>query len=584
MHHEDNTLSRFERQHPSILQVLLGKYAFGDHTEILFPAQSGNVYPDLTEIHESLHMHLCTSTTFGLFQKLLGLLLQDPNLPDYLRQVYERALDFSINCSWFTHEGCATSAELIVTVARGPDAYRHSYRDLPKNYKKAVEPFRAVLDSMRLPSFLALFFSEALAHVALATDILDDMVIHNNALETKWDTYFASIERNPDTRLRILFQEVLNHSLLQELSNILWIVAKDTVNAATLAPEEIIRRFDNLEKGRKFAFFDTIIETTVSVLQPKLPFPVADIWPRDIFKKVRRLWESWFESLEKMGVSLKHSYQLYKIPENSHDQCFDHELNISYVPKEEESRFIAAVIPYPALWDEVCKTNSFLYLHFIYNSASDSIPIELLYKGTSRNSPIRRMVIEPGGGYLYVQEIVRSPDGLRYFPPLGSWGVDTPQRSYFGFVIGAKDLPSVSNQLKHLNCVLTMPEGTWDAISKLYGQQSVSQESLEPVFIIPRMSTLGYWENIIRRAAKDGTVWLFQEELESLNTTFCILVTKDGTEVYARPTARIVTERLFEKSKDSSRIIARRLLAQLFSKEWNEQLRIFLHHYSTLGF
>lgn len=584
MHPENNTLSRFECERPSILQVLLGKYTFGDHTEILFPAQSGNIYPDLTEVHENLHMHLCTSTTFGLFQKFLGLLLQDPDLPDYLRQVYECALDSSIDCSWFTHEGCATSAELIVAAARGPDAYRRSYRALPKNYKKAIEPFRAVLDSMRLPLFLAIFFSEALAHVALATNILDDMGVHSNALETKWDTYFASVERNPDNRLRILFREVLDPGLLQELSNTLWIAAKDTVNAATLAPEEIIARFNNLEKGRKFAFFDRIIETTISVLQPKLPFPMADIWPRDIFKKVRRLWESWFESLERMGVSLKRSYQLYEIPENFHDQCFDYALNISYVPKEEELRFIAAVIPYPALWDEVCKTNSFLYLHFIYNSASNSVPIELLYKGTSRTSPIRRTVIEPGGGYLYVQVIARSPDGLRYFPPLGSWGVDTPLRSYFGFVIRAKDLPSVFNQLKRLNRVLTMPEQTWDAISKLYGKESVSQESLEPIFIIPRMSTLGHWESIMRRATDNGTVWLFQEELESLNTTFCILVTKDGSKVYACPTAKVVTERLLEKSKNSSRVIARRPPAQLFLKGWDEWLYIFLHHYATLGF
>ena len=69
----------------ALLDVLLGEYRF--HDGITLYHGPGAVYEEisLTEIHESVHLHLCTLTSYGVFQRFISGLISHPGTPEPYR-------------------------------------------------------------------------------------------------------------------------------------------------------------------------------------------------------------------------------------------------------------------------------------------------------------------------------------------------------------------------------------------------------------------------------------------------------------------------------------------------------------------
>jgi hypothetical protein len=135
----ESSSSPSEKLHarPSIFDVVLGEYAFGEGITIFHSPTSLTSNYQLVELHETTHLHLCSCTTFGRFQKFLGELLKSPAIPNTLKLSYRRALDASVQHSWFIHEGVATASEFIVAsmnMGRRADSFLES---LPNDYQNA---------------------------------------------------------------------------------------------------------------------------------------------------------------------------------------------------------------------------------------------------------------------------------------------------------------------------------------------------------------------------------------------------------------------------------------------------------------
>ena len=136
----------------ALLDILLGEYTFHDGIKLYHG--SGVVHQDvsLTELHESVHLHLCVLTSFGVFQRFLGGLISHPSTPEAYRNAGERALPSSIAASWYAHEGAATYVEFILFLLKnGPHRAPDFLATLPDKYRRAVMVYVRVLWSLRLP-------------------------------------------------------------------------------------------------------------------------------------------------------------------------------------------------------------------------------------------------------------------------------------------------------------------------------------------------------------------------------------------------------------------------------------------------
>lgn len=573
----NKNFSFFESNHASIKQILFGMYSFGKgYTEIIHPNQSGNVIPELTELHESQHLHICSSTTFGLFQNCIGSFLKDPDLPSHLKQVYSCALTHSINHSWYAHEGVATTVELVAAARMGRKVYREIYVSLPNEYKKAVKPFQAALKLTTLPVFIGYGLSEALAHIAFASQILDDMCEHNNILNAGWESYFSRMDNSPDKRLNILYRKVLSHQLLKELSKKLLSITIEILSVST--PSEILGAFDKLPPNDVMNFNDRIIDETISFIKPKLPFVLATNDTYETMDKFKLFFGACLDYFEKNSISLRYNYRFLDKSQNC-DLRAEHSLNISYISKEIPINCIN-LLHSLNLWDELKKTNNILYTYFLFNFADEKIVMD--NEGS--------MVIEPGGGYIRMQAVTSSDVSFKYFSPIKYFSPmklgNTDQSLYATAInVPASDILVAFENLGHTKHLLVVDEIIWDALIDKFEEQFLIQTFNKPLFIIIKESTLQHWVSIINLETGKKRVGIFQTKIETIDTKFCVLITEDSNKVYIRPTSSLVFNKIVEKYEGASNLVTQDILTEFGVKEkWIERMEIFIHHYATFGF
>ena len=274
----DISKTDFELTHRSINQIILGEYKFQNLVNIYHPEQTKNDFPILTELHESQHLHTCSSTPFGLFQKILGLLMDDPGLPKSLQKEFNTVLSYSIQHSWNAHEGIATAMEIVAAISSGgPKFYKKIYDSLPADYRKAVEPFKNALFIAELPICIGYAFSQGLSHIVFSTPIFRDMENAQKVLTTNWGNYYSNLEASPDARLEALSELVLTREKLLKVSGELWAFTRNFLDATTASPLELLEKYLSLANDVKSDFEENAVLQTIKLFQDFLPFKLEKL-------------------------------------------------------------------------------------------------------------------------------------------------------------------------------------------------------------------------------------------------------------------------------------------------------------------
>lgn len=570
---EDWNLSGLER--PTIREIVLGEYKPGQGVRIYHPTSEWNsrsITQALVELHESVHLNLCLSTTFGYFQRLLGSLLQVADLPNTLRQSYQSALDSSIKHSWFIHEGAATLSETTFALLANKELALRHVNNLKPNYRYAAEFLYNLLESgsPRDCNILVLQpLIDAIGYVVLSTQILDHMLNHTFFLKTDWNKYYSDPKKSPDARLHILRETAelsgTHRLLFKEAAGISRSVLGDYKTS-----EEFTALWKELGLKKQCKLNDRIWETAVSLLSHNMPFPVVKGT-----KKFRRFWR---KALSK-NYGISHSMLANPgRPLKSVNQRITLSMDIDYVigdSKLEEDGSGVFVINFSdskLIWSHYKKdADRTLYAHLIYNPDSEA-----------RN--IGPLIMEAGGGHLLMRGIIREPNGKKYILPFQP---DNPElaSAYCIIMIAASEIANALEQLRDAGGILSM-HLCYYPFTQTPFREIISNDFPSPVCIIPPTSTLNHWEALFKQVSKTSHLFMLDEKntnTESLRSAYCILVKGDGSQVYARPTSDIVKSWLVKRCIRQGPKL-KHIFSNSFSEEWNERLDMFLAHYYRFGF
>lgn len=558
-----NPPTRHER--PTVAEIVLGTYHPGGDVEIFHPEVTWQDSA-LVEVHESEHLHLCHATTFGWFQRTLGKVIGFGGTPATIRSTYRNALGETIRNSWLTHEGAATALELVIASIRGKDQYDRFSAQLTASYRDAAAPFMLALSLVKPPFIAASAFLNAIAHVALSTPILSDMLEHDAFLTTNWQTYFSVPSACPDSRLQTLFQVLANPSmhgtLSQEIAR-----ALGFHDMASL-PHDFHARWMKLDLKTQVRCTDAVSDRTVSILGKNAPFPVAALQ-----KIVNRFNRSWGESaksfLGRDSVTVSKSKML-----RDPDEKMKLYLNIDHKVRIDLGKglVVCEFTSDPGFWQRLQARTGVLYAYFAYNWTRDEMPLG-------------RSSVEPGGGVLFMHKCVGPPEDKSYVCPVEHDRADF-RTSACRVAVARNEVASLFERLRSVGCVLAIDENPYLVLARSSVGKVALQGFPSPLCIVPPSSTYEQWEATVAGIdSTDGVLLLVDDDARANahRSPFCILTVPGGDRVWARPTSQVSAEWLRKlRTRHGRQVVT--VSSGDFPADWNRRLDVFLCHYLRFGF
>jgi hypothetical protein len=564
MQAHDETRPRNAQHRP--LQEILGDYDFGTHAAV-YPPGIHNPIDHLTELHEMTHLNLCASSSFGLFQLIVGRLSKDPKLPDELRRKHASVLDATVEAAWATHEGAATAYEFPIVCLLGEETFSRFISSLPDEYCRALLPFVEVLQKSSVPLVpIGVPLSNAIARVALGTTVLEDMRSYKRFLETDWPEFLSRPENNPDSRLERLFSQVLDSTAARGLRDELWGYATSFLSASTV--DEFNLRFLRLDKTGRYEFDRSISESAEALLASIAPFPVR-VAAEAMIRAARELDASWYKWLASRGVQpSSHGIEVAA----TYEQTSDHFLDISYEPRR-ESRTGPLLAFRPGILRRLARVNrTDLCVRLLVNiepsvSWSGSHGIRLL----------------PGEAELVVDRFDGSPISYKkprwWFLPDRTNAVDA-----IAIRVEGADLRNALTEASspQAGAIIVTLDTVWQWLSARPDLEAVFDQ--ERTIVMPMSSALRGWQEAIEHAAAGGRVTCSPLHDEELGVPVFVARRAGGKCMYARPTSHRVIARLLEKASSDKRLTVAHAPRDFLSEQGYRSLLRFVEHFLKVGY
>lgn len=554
----------------SILDVVLGEYQFHSGIKIYHGTGTANHDTSFTELHESVHLHLCTVTSFGSFQRFLGGLINRPGTPDNFRRAGEIALSLSIDESWFTHEGAATFSELTYYMLKhGPDR-KHQFVDtLPEDYHRALMMYLTMLWPLQIPLVWQAQLCEGIAQVALTTGILVHMRDPEAFADLDFASYFGEADdRSPDKRLAII-GAVLK---LPETPSILK-QQIDTVLRKSLGNHPLNKQFNTyckLSVEDKKIINDNLRAVTIEVCSARVPFQT--LTDEEVHSLERELWDSWASMLPNMApratersleprtssFNTQLKYTIDQLDYSPSEDSFGNNLIIPFDARTEVLQFVAS-------------SRHRLYVHISHNPTSTKI-------GTDSFS------IPSAGAAVWIQAANQSAKSIDYMFPMD--GIKSEYREDGCIILCDNEqlwaLLRELDEIDHVRSVFQWPINRWRPIR--FPQMLVSEKH-HPLFVIPAASTSEHWTRTISEIDMLTLHWLHHCQNSSAEhlRTFLLLGRTDGTIVWGRPTSSVIMEWFKRTNPFTASISLVNELPNTYLKHWYDRLTLACHHYLMRG-
>jgi len=498
MRERPNTHSQDEDGHSSlwvdrspIQSVLLGQYVFGKGIELYHATGSAREDLDMTAAHEAFHFHVCASTPFGIFQRSLGKIATDSDFPEAVRSHARRALQNSVDQSWFAHEGAATFSELFLTaLARGTDAFVQRVKALPAHYKQAVDAIIPVLFSLDVPLLALSPVCDAIAFLAFSTSILLDAADWSSVERTDWARYFTTPAQSPNLRLRHAL-ELLNDT------NVRCAVAESifnlTLRELSCSLDEFPSAYGKQSIEQQRSMQDAVFYGVIADLSDSLPFSVEH--PTAVHQQHLQFTIAWNKMLKPLGSELPLADPVTSAGISAEMRYLLDNMEARPAP-EALSRLELLLVPAETVQQIVRARGdgSILYIKIHYNWTNDFIG--------RQDDPLR---IPPGGAMLLVHD-VRSAEGTwQYESPVHADGGDVSQNPA-GFVLASEMLGSFLAETRLPNCILAIDEGPHISFQRHFG--SLIGIDGYPLITIASMAAPSYWTDLILPKYLGSDCWI----------------------------------------------------------------------------
>jgi hypothetical protein len=554
----------------SVLDVVLGEYRFGKGIRVFHSDSAVSSDHDLVEIHETTHLHLCKTTCFGLFQQFLGTAITSGVLPNDLDRSYRAALSATVQHSWLTHEGIATTTELSFALFRSKELAARVAKALPDDYRRATSLVEAGLVKIDIPIVAFHPVLEAVGFVALGTSILEDMRDHDSFLSTDWGVYFQDSERDPDERLGVVLGEMSKKALTDKVSGVFAQLAGKYFACSNLA--EFYARFVETKVEDRQKFFDELREATISVIAASMPFAT----PREaaLNEMNRNLVRSWFANLEKVGVKCHYTEGS---PASQPAERLRVVLNeLDYAPSGDGFAKGFLCVPFKdfARYSEETDAAHPLYVTLWHNPSDERVG--------KPNTPTE---MKPGGGWLIMHMAHREGSTLNYVCPM-QISAEQERETPLVLVYEPDDKRRLFDVLNKSNWALCVGEPVYRKLSDQDEPTLIFRNVPKPVVIVPKASTLDHWEQVLAQLPQAGQLWSCYVERgpeAGKSVGFLVFATANGDFAYARPTSGITYDALIRERRNVTPLDNTDGFSSVFSPEWTERLKLCCEHYYAYG-
>jgi hypothetical protein len=542
----------------------LGDFRFGRGIRIYDQnAASTGMDPSLVETHESYHLHMSMSTPFGVFQNFLGFIVSNDDIQNSIKPIYRKAFKATKENSWMTHEGVATTCELLVCFMQNREMAARVFAVLPPEYKKACEPLCKIVSKVPLPIVIGPEIVEAIGYIALATPILRDMEDHSIFVKTDWDYYFRDTNRNPDLRFAILLDTL---SLLKTRNQIYNSVI-NVFNILGLPSEkmEFIDYYRNLTIEKQKECNDAVRKATINNLQLDISLTVED--EENIVPLYRSMVKPWFIEL---GISnVQHNFVENPKPTDVEDQLRIFLDQIDYVPSDKQKMFLEGIL--------FINDPKYVYVDKLKNYGNPFYA-KLLYNGSSENieTPDNPLIIPIGGGVLLLHSANQNAEKFHFTCPIEQRHANAA----FAIKIPPEEISNLCNIFSEIDCVISIDEIAYRWSSN-HIQLFLKQHD-QPIVIIPTNSGLSSWTNAIKDILGNEYV-LGYYGVDDEYQNYCLMSSQDGHIVLARPTSEIVYSRILKDNKRVKSYSDWNDVSKQFSPKWSVKLRIACNHYLQFG-
>jgi hypothetical protein len=543
----------------------LGDFGFSTGIRI-YNIASASLESSFVEVHESYHLYMTLSTPFGIFQNILGFIVSSDDIQLSIKPFYHEALKATKEKSWNTHEGVATTCELLFCLFHSKETASHTFDILPLEYKKACVPLCKIISQIPLPLIVSYPIVEAIGYISLATPILRDMGEHSVFAKTDWEHYFKDIDRNPDLRFAILLDTLSS----QQARNKIYNSVIDAFNTLGLPSEEIkfIDCYRNLTIEKQKHCNDMVREAVINSLRSNISLTVED--EANITPLFRFLKQSWISAL---GIN----HIQNSIVENPNPSDKEAQLRIfldktDYVPPPNQEMHPEGILfihnPNFVFVDNLNNYGNPLYAKLLFNGSSEDI-------GTLDNP----LMMPIGGGVLLLHAVKHIAEKFHFICPIEH---DNPKHANATYA--KKYLPeriiNFCNDLSKVDCIICLDEMAYRWLPnhmKLFLKQYNG-----PMMIIPTSSRLSWWCETIRDLLGCEHV-LGCYGVNNVARDFCIMSSQDGHVVLARPTSQIVYSRILKNNNFIQSCSDWNDISKQFSPEWSLKLRIACNHYLQFG-
>lgn len=528
-----------------------------------------------TITHEVAHLDLAMSTSFGMFQALLGYLTERGCIPSNVREPYRIGLTHAISHSRQFHEAFATTRELLY--ARSRDSNFHELIEWTTSAWSwnAVEPIKLFFTQVDFPTALSEPLIRAIASAILNTRIFEDMRVHQQFLDVNWNDYFQSDERNPDARYEIFHSKVKEGLLSEAIFKDLLSHLRSSFGETSL--KRIINRLSaetsRRKRARELASVKIVVE---KALRQQLPFDMMS--KKDRLASYETLFGSWSGTLKKQGLSMGKGPSLSR---KSGQNAIDFYLNkIRYVPRYPvRSKLRTSLRINPSQWEEFLQllreSKTAFYVHIHHNPSSKSDSVE------EGSGPLRPHLVRL---YVHASGIVRDaivfscPKDMRVYGPQAK-----------ACVVGVKleNLAKAISELSQIKCVFSMTQRGYSRLSRTAAFKSIRELIGDPLVICPNGSTVNDWRPVLRELLRQGKTYVYHHQLAcqpNRALDLCYAVPADGKTAYIKPTLHPVFTRLLQLEPGVEKLNKWNQFNRLFSNAWVGKLRVGAMHCYTFGY
>ena len=563
----------YESEYVSIDSYLRGSFDFSDKSTILITEEANQPTRLLTEIHEVMHSHVCSSTSFGVFQKLLANFSRERDLPRSIRNKLLRFLNRSIKHSWMIHEGISTTAELIHAYNCSEELYHSHYRMLPKSYQSATDPFFRLIVELRLPVFVNLSFCEAMAHIGLNTPILDDFLSLTTLLDTDPGKYFEDPSTRPDSRLTEICQVAGASLVSKDCRRRILETLKEHLQPKSLSYADLVDKWKQITREENQRIRDEVLGTSEAVLGSYgFTFPFVFTNPSRLNNQLKQVLLSWYNFFFDNNLLARRDIEVRFL--ESPESRLDHELNIEY-PHSLRSTVCINESYSHELWQDLMERSASLYCLYMQNPTATSFAIDYQHY----------MMLEPGDSYYRFHQYVLKPSRVEYRCPLSQLAqLDYP----CALTVTSALANEVFESIRASECIMVIPEHFLSSLptvaSSRSGQDTFGGTS-QLLFVQTSSGAISHWNNVFDLRMADERARYCHARADDPDVDFLFVYLPRRNQVFYSATSSLVINRLIETRNLRLTEIGR------LSEQWPNSvdsvlIKMFIvaDHYARFGF